>query len=101
MKIPTITLIAECVTSTADSKLKELGDAKYAELVSWFNKRLDDAIKAAEEEKKEGSAIFSDGERERDIAMGLWECKMELISILKINFNPLFHEFYFTSVFKI
>uniref|UniRef100_A0A6A7G1C7 Dynamin-like GTPase OPA1, mitochondrial n=2 Tax=Hirondellea gigas TaxID=1518452 RepID=A0A6A7G1C7_9CRUS len=39
-----------------DPKFKELGDAKYSQLVSWFNKRLDDAIKAAEEEKNEGGS---------------------------------------------
>ncbi|KAF2347978.1 Dynamin superfamily, partial [Trinorchestia longiramus] len=45
-----------------DPRLRELGDARYSELVSWFNKRLDDAIRAAEEEKKDGSQpIFSDG----------------------------------------
>lgn len=49
---------------STDPKLKELGDEKYSELVMWFNKRLDDAIRAAEEEKREGGAqpIFSDGE---------------------------------------
>ncbi|KAF2345584.1 hypothetical protein FHG87_023661 [Trinorchestia longiramus] len=45
-----------------DPRLRELGDARYSELVSWFNKRLDDAIRAAEEEKKDGfQPIFSAG----------------------------------------
>ncbi|XP_018027861.1 dynamin-like 120 kDa protein, mitochondrial [Hyalella azteca] len=45
-----------------DPRLRELGDARYGELVSWFNKRLDDAIRAAEEEKRDASQpIFTEG----------------------------------------
>ncbi|KAB7497194.1 Dynamin-like protein, mitochondrial [Armadillidium nasatum] len=44
-----------------DPKLKELSESQYDLLKEWFRKRLDDAVKAAEEEKVEGSAIFSDG----------------------------------------
>ncbi|XP_070000675.1 dynamin-like GTPase OPA1, mitochondrial isoform X10 [Penaeus vannamei] len=47
---------------TLDPKLKELGESKYDQLVLWFKERLDDAIKAAEEEKTEGSGFFTDGE---------------------------------------
>jgi len=56
-------LITLPVVNPVDPKFKDLGDAKYSELMSWFNKRLDDAIQAAEEDKKDGSAgaIFSDG----------------------------------------
>ncbi|XP_070000685.1 dynamin-like GTPase OPA1, mitochondrial isoform X12 [Penaeus vannamei] len=45
---------------TLDPKLKELGESKYDQLVLWFKERLDDAIKAAEEEKTEGSGFFTD-----------------------------------------
>lgn len=36
---------------TLDPKLKELGESHYDQLVMWFKERLDDAIRAAEEEK--------------------------------------------------
>ncbi|XP_070000663.1 dynamin-like GTPase OPA1, mitochondrial isoform X8 [Penaeus vannamei] len=49
---------------TLDPKLKELGESKYDQLVLWFKERLDDAIKAAEEEKTEGSGFFTDGKEE-------------------------------------
>lgn len=48
----------------SDPKLKELGESKYDQLVLWFKERLDDAIKAAEEEKTEGSGFFTDGKEE-------------------------------------
>ncbi|XP_071543508.1 dynamin-like GTPase OPA1, mitochondrial isoform X6 [Panulirus ornatus] len=47
---------------TLDPKLKELGESHYDQLVLWFKERLDDAIRAAEEEKAENAAVFSDGE---------------------------------------
>ncbi|XP_042889091.1 dynamin-like 120 kDa protein, mitochondrial isoform X2 [Penaeus japonicus] len=47
---------------TLDPKLKELGESKYDQLMLWFKERLDDAIKAAEEEKSEGTGLFTDGE---------------------------------------
>ena len=48
----------------SDPKLKSLGEAKYNELQKWFNQRLEDAIKAAQEEKTEPTAIFGDGKTE-------------------------------------
>ncbi|XP_071543504.1 dynamin-like GTPase OPA1, mitochondrial isoform X2 [Panulirus ornatus] len=45
---------------TLDPKLKELGESHYDQLVLWFKERLDDAIRAAEEEKAENAAVFSD-----------------------------------------
>ncbi|XP_042889095.1 dynamin-like 120 kDa protein, mitochondrial isoform X6 [Penaeus japonicus] len=45
---------------TLDPKLKELGESKYDQLMLWFKERLDDAIKAAEEEKSEGTGLFTD-----------------------------------------
>lgn len=44
-----------------DPKLKNLTESQYEQLKQWFRNRLDDAIKAAEEEKLEGSVIFGDG----------------------------------------
>ncbi|XP_042889090.1 dynamin-like 120 kDa protein, mitochondrial isoform X1 [Penaeus japonicus] len=49
---------------TLDPKLKELGESKYDQLMLWFKERLDDAIKAAEEEKSEGTGLFTDGKEE-------------------------------------
>ncbi|KAK4288827.1 hypothetical protein Pmani_038166 [Petrolisthes manimaculis] len=46
-----------------DPKLKELGEEQYGQLALWFRQRLDDAIKAAEEEKNDAvGSLFSDGE---------------------------------------
>ncbi|XP_070000679.1 dynamin-like GTPase OPA1, mitochondrial isoform X11 [Penaeus vannamei] len=56
---------------TLDPKLKELGESKYDQLVLWFKERLDDAIKAAEEEKTEGSGFFTDGKEEDDFSSDL------------------------------
>ncbi|XP_042226597.1 dynamin-like 120 kDa protein, mitochondrial isoform X4 [Homarus americanus] len=47
---------------TLDPKLKELGESRYDQLMLWFKERLDDAIRAAEEEKADSAGIFSDGE---------------------------------------
>ncbi|XP_069168690.1 dynamin-like GTPase OPA1, mitochondrial isoform X3 [Procambarus clarkii] len=47
---------------TLDPKLKELGESHYDQLVVWFKERLDDAVRAAEEEKSENSVVFPDGE---------------------------------------
>ncbi|MPC22208.1 hypothetical protein E2C01_015218 [Portunus trituberculatus] len=45
-----------------DPKLWEAGEEGYSQVAQWFKERLDDAIQAAEEDKKSGSSIFSDGE---------------------------------------
>ncbi|XP_042226595.1 dynamin-like 120 kDa protein, mitochondrial isoform X2 [Homarus americanus] len=45
---------------TLDPKLKELGESRYDQLMLWFKERLDDAIRAAEEEKADSAGIFSD-----------------------------------------
>ncbi|XP_045603284.1 dynamin-like GTPase OPA1, mitochondrial isoform X11 [Procambarus clarkii] len=45
---------------TLDPKLKELGESHYDQLVVWFKERLDDAVRAAEEEKSENSVVFPD-----------------------------------------
>lgn len=66
--IPSRQLITMCFIAEklalSDPKLKELGESKYDQLVLWFKERLDDAIKAAEEEKTEGSGFFTDGKEE-------------------------------------
>jgi len=36
----------------ADPRIKEIGLAKYEEYRTWFNQRLDDAIKATESQQK-------------------------------------------------
>ncbi len=38
-----------------DPRLKVFGDRKMSELRAWFDNRLEDAIKAAEDEGKEGN----------------------------------------------
>ncbi len=38
-----------------DPRLKVFGDRKISELRAWFDNRLEDAIKAAEDEGKEGN----------------------------------------------
>lgn len=43
-----------------DPKLWEAGEEGYSQIAGWFKERLDDAIQAAEEDKKSGSSIFSD-----------------------------------------
>ncbi|XP_045102855.1 dynamin-like 120 kDa protein, mitochondrial isoform X2 [Portunus trituberculatus] len=43
-----------------DPKLWEAGEEGYSQVAQWFKERLDDAIQAAEEDKKSGSSIFSD-----------------------------------------
>uniref|UniRef100_A0A0P4VYD1 Dynamin-like GTPase OPA1, mitochondrial n=1 Tax=Scylla olivacea TaxID=85551 RepID=A0A0P4VYD1_SCYOL len=43
-----------------DPKLWESGEEGYSQIAGWFKERLDDAIQAAEEDKKSGSSIFSD-----------------------------------------
>ena len=46
-----------------DPRIKQFGEAKYREYRQWFNRRLDDAIKAAEvEQYDEGVDVSSNRE---------------------------------------
>lgn len=55
--------IDKIFTLIPDPKFKELGETRYNELVSWFRERLDDAIRAAEEEKEEAISGIMDGKK--------------------------------------
>lgn len=43
-----------------DPRIKEFGVSKYREYRTWFDQRLDDAIKAAENQNQENSSIQSE-----------------------------------------
>ncbi|KAG7212237.1 hypothetical protein KM043_012568 [Ampulex compressa] len=53
-----------------DPRIKQLGEAKYQEYRTWFNQRLDDAIKAAEFNENSVTADGSSKRKKEQLAQG-------------------------------